>query len=188
MSAVASQVISLKIVNSNLCSRHRSKKTSKLHVTGLCGDRWITRTKGQKCRKCFHLMTSSCRWLVQALNTEFTSLQTLQGFIGSSVELSRPVVVELHDFFCPFAPSWFAHGQNLSSVVSMVSKLVEQISQKPPLTARSMGPTWDPSGADRTQVGPKLAPWTLLSGTGWIFSVEKFMVLSETVVVQCHGH
>ena len=33
-----------------------------------------------------------------------------------------------------------------------------------PLIARFMGPTWDPSGADRTQVGPMLAPWTLLSG------------------------
>ena len=31
--------------------------------------------------------------------------------------------------------------------------------------ARFMGPTWGPSGADRTQVGPMLAPWTLLSGT-----------------------
>ena len=27
-----------------------------------------------------------------------------------------------------------------------------------------MGPTWGPSGADRTQVGPMLVPWTLLSG------------------------
>ena len=27
-----------------------------------------------------------------------------------------------------------------------------------------MGPTWGPYGADRTQVGPTLAPWTLLSG------------------------
>ena len=27
-----------------------------------------------------------------------------------------------------------------------------------------MGLTWGPSGADRTQVGPMLAPWTLLSG------------------------
>ena len=26
-----------------------------------------------------------------------------------------------------------------------------------------MGPTWGPSGANRTQVGPMLAPWTLLS-------------------------
>ena len=31
------------------------------------------------------------------------------------------------------------------------------------LTARFMGPTWGPPGADRTQVGPMLAPWTLLS-------------------------
>ena len=30
--------------------------------------------------------------------------------------------------------------------------------------ARLMGPTWGPSGADRIQVGPMLALWTLLSG------------------------
>ena len=34
-----------------------------------------------------------------------------------------------------------------------------------PLIARFMGPTWGPSGADSTQVGPMLAPWTLLSGS-----------------------
>ena len=33
------------------------------------------------------------------------------------------------------------------------------------LIARFMGPTWGPSGADRTQVGPMLASWTLLSGS-----------------------
>ena len=32
------------------------------------------------------------------------------------------------------------------------------------LKARFMGPTWGPSGADRTQVGQMMAPWTLLSG------------------------
>ena len=32
------------------------------------------------------------------------------------------------------------------------------------LIARFMGPTWGPSWANRTQVGPMLAPWTLLSG------------------------
>ena len=32
------------------------------------------------------------------------------------------------------------------------------------LIARFMGPTWGPSGADRTQMGPMLSPWTLLSG------------------------
>ena len=34
-----------------------------------------------------------------------------------------------------------------------------------PLIARFMGPTWGPSGTDRTQVGRMLAPWTLLSGS-----------------------
>ena len=33
------------------------------------------------------------------------------------------------------------------------------------LMTRFLEPTWGPSGADRTQVGPMLAPSTLLSGT-----------------------
>ena len=37
--------------------------------------------------------------------------------------------------------------------------------------ARFMGPTWGPSGADRTQMGPMLAPWTLLSGWLWYGSL-----------------
>ena len=32
------------------------------------------------------------------------------------------------------------------------------------LIAWFVGPTWDPSGTDRTQVRPMLAPWTLLCG------------------------
>ena len=32
------------------------------------------------------------------------------------------------------------------------------------MIAMFMGPIWGPSGVDRTQVGPMLAPWTLLSG------------------------
>ena len=35
-----------------------------------------------------------------------------------------------------------------------------------PLIAKFMGPTLGWSGADRTQVGPMFAQWTLLSGTG----------------------
>ena len=49
----------------NRLFRRRSKKTSKLCVTGLCGERWIPRTKGQWRGKCFHLMTSS--WLFHHL-------------------------------------------------------------------------------------------------------------------------
>ena len=45
------------------------------------------------------------------------------------------------------------------------------------LIARFMGPTWGPSGADRTQVGPMLAPWTLLSGGLSItFGLLQFLV------------
>ena len=52
----------------NCLFRRRSKKTSKLRVTGLCvgnhRDRWIPRTKGQLRGKCFHLITSSCTLLI----------------------------------------------------------------------------------------------------------------------------
>ena len=43
------------------------------------------------------------------------------------------------------------------------------------LIARFMGPTWGPSGADKIQVGPMLAPWTLLSGD-----------ITETMITQCN--
>ena len=36
------------------------------------------------------------------------------------------------------------------------------------LIERFMGPTWGPSGTDRTQVVPMLAPWTLLTGYWWL--------------------
>ena len=45
-----------------------------------------------------------------------------------------------------------------------VSGISARHNSKPSLIARFMGPTWGPSGADRTQVGPMLALWTLLSG------------------------
>ena len=41
-----------------------------------------------------------------------------------------------------------------------------RLNSKQSLIAKFMGPIWGPSGADRFQVGPLLAPWTLLSGVG----------------------
>ena len=57
------------------CFRRRSKKTSKLRVTGVlweefAGGRWIPHIKGQKSGKCFHLMTSSC-YTLPAKNMEY---------------------------------------------------------------------------------------------------------------------
>ena len=36
--------------------------------------------------------------------------------------------------------------------------------KKPSQIAKFMGPTWGPTGCCRPQMGPMLAPWTLLSG------------------------
>ena len=36
--------------------------------------------------------------------------------------------------------------------------------------ARFMGPTWDPPGSCRPQMGPMLAPWTVLSGSACVIS------------------
>ena len=47
-----------------------------------------------------------------------------------------------------------------------------------------MGPTWGPSGADRTQVGPMLAPWTLLSGTGYF---SEFKIWFISYICCCHA-
>ena len=46
------------------------------------------------------------------------------------------------------------------------------------LIARFMGPTWDPSGADRTQVGPMLAPLTLLSGITSLWNVIDYKMIN----------
>ena len=48
---------------------------------------------------------------------------------------------------------------------------------KIPQIARFMEPTWGPSGAGRTQVGPVLAPWAVLLGTWWCQDIETFCPL-----------
>ena len=55
------------------------------------------------------------------------------------------------------------------------------------LIAGFMGPTWGPSGTDRTQVGPMLVPWTLLSGMGrllWEIK-EKMAVVTGPYSICC---
>ena len=56
---------------------------------------------------------------------------------------SEPIVVRLPMHVCVTRPKWV----NAYTLIT-----------------RFTGPTWGLSGAERTQVGPMLAPWTLLSG------------------------
>ena len=57
--------------------------------------------------------------------------------------------------------------------MSVIRNLEVIVCLKTTLIAQIMGPTWGPPGAGRTQVGPMLAPWTLLSGKAHC-AVSKF--------------
>ena len=68
MGAMTSKIISLTSVYSTVSFRRRSKKTSKLRVTGLCAGNSPTTgifpaQMASNAEKCFHLMTSSCQYL-----------------------------------------------------------------------------------------------------------------------------
>ena len=67
--------------------------------------------------------------------------------------------------------------------------------QKSSLIARFMVPTWGPPGADKTQVGPMLAAWSLLSGLAlrsydkayWILKQHPCCSGSAGATVVAHG-
>ena len=63
MTTIASQITSPMVVYSTVYSdagqRKHQRSASLAFVWGIHRDRWIPRTNGQLCGKCFHLMTSS---------------------------------------------------------------------------------------------------------------------------------
>ena len=65
-----------------------------------------------------------------------------------------------------FYPAWvrLRLGEEYWANICIAWWYVLKVDRKSSLIARFMGPTWGPSGADRTQVGPRLAPWISLSG------------------------
>ena len=70
---------------------------------------------------------------------------------------------------------------NLSEIlINIEKKSGIQFPRLMSLIARLMGSTWGPPGADRTQVGPTLAPWSLLSGT-------QFWKPSSSLWIGCRG-
>ena len=66
MTTIASQITSLTVVYSTVYSdanqRKHQSSASLAFVWGIHRDRWNPRTKGQLRGKCFHLMTSSCKF------------------------------------------------------------------------------------------------------------------------------
>ena len=64
------------------------------------------------------------------------------------------------------------HFRNRGLNISMEVDSYTQMNRIPcigtiSLIAKFMGPTWGPPGSSRPQIGPMLAPWTLLSGMGF---------------------
>ena len=68
--------------------------------------------------------------------------------------------------FCPASytkiiMSWGANIANLGNVIKCYAVCVYLSFS---MIAMFMAPTWGPSGNERAQMGPMLAPWTLLAG------------------------
>ena len=65
----------------------------------------------------------------------------------------------------PSLSSWLFTNQSAGSNLRYYDPLAYgEAKRKPTQIARSMGPTWGPPGSCRPQMGPILAPWTLLWG------------------------
>ena len=82
MGAMASQITGLTIVYSIVYSstdqrKHQSSASQAFVCREFTGDRWILRTKGQLHRKCFHLMTLSCKQTQLLLNKDRRNLEMI---------------------------------------------------------------------------------------------------------------
>ena len=97
----------------------------------------------------YHYVTymNACTCIIYS----YRQVRVVAGVIGSSIAMSP---AETH-----MITPW--HGNAFRTT----GPFVRETHRWPPLIARFMGPTWGPSGADRTQVGPMLAPWTVQSGS-----------------------
>ena len=65
---------------------------------------------------------------------------------------------------------WKCHFKILPTILSRsqcVKSLLRYRVQFPTEIAMFMGPTWGPSGSCRSQMGPMMASWTVLSGIPW---------------------
>ena len=87
-------------------------------------------------RRCYFVTTSYIGW-AQTWNQPWISMTQKVKYLGFFVNFNA-------------ASNWAATLPLHTGCITLIARL--------------MGPTWGPFGADRTQVGLMLAPWTLLSG------------------------
>ena len=87
-----------------------------------------------------------------------------------SKQMKEHVIINalsLRPILCSCDRKYIQHSGNANFHMPLLPSLSPtgaQVKHESTPIAWFMGPTWGPSGADRTQVGLMLPPWTLLSG------------------------
>ena len=97
--------------------------------------------------------------------------------IGAETNMS-PIALQLKRSMCVHARvSWSIVSETtpICSVINDTNYVFKSNFINTSSIARFIGPTWGPSGANRTQVGPMLAPWTLLSGLAYLLRQHALM-------------
>ena len=171
MSAIASQITSLTIVYSIVYSdadqRKHESSASLAFVWGIHRGPVNSPHKWPVTRKMFSF-DDVIMWKYRLLNLH---ILIIDGLSSGPLYLSYSKVhpdLTLHTTI--FIISFFSLFGHSESAMACLSTTVTKnrtgllATRAPTQIARFVGPTWGPSGADRTQVGPMLAPWTLLSG------------------------
>ena len=156
----------------NRLFRRRSKKTSKLRVTGLCAGNSPVNSphKWPVTRKMFSFddVIMEIRGPKQHNNGQVTNklwVGPLLLWHWIYIKKDKSVLVfvwSLNDDLAVFVVYLPRERKEPMYHASSIPWLVSMSNIN--LIATFMRPTWGPSGADRTQVGPMLAPWTLISG------------------------
>ena len=111
--------------------------------------------------KSFTMTLYWARWRLQLL----ASRLFVQPFVQAKIKENVKAPCHWHLWVEPLVTSGFPSQRTsnkekfpLDVVIMWCVPLIAS------LIASFMGQTWGPSGADRTQVGPMLAPWIMLSG------------------------
>ena len=86
------------------------------------GDRWISRTKGQKRGKCFHLMTSSCPHC-QIITKHITTQTVCMIFVYfNKIFIFTHGVYVVQRKVCPYLP--LVYLMSLKSICTHISRLM----------------------------------------------------------------
>ena len=101
------------------------------------------------------------------------------------------IIFGIHDIYDIFSQQWYlSMPDQLHYIRSVMPEAGIKGRDKSSLIARFMGQTWGPSGADRTQVGPMLVPWTLSSGIISRAGTSNYIpqILWDVITCPCHWH